>query len=245
MHPQYIILKQYILKLIDNGQWPTGHRLPSDNQLAVQFGISRITANRATRELTDAGILVRTAGVGTFVAEYIPQAPLFEVKNIADEIQSRGHHHSAKLHSLDREPASEDVAKEMEVAIDSIVFRSLLVHCENDIPIQVEDRYINPALVPLYIKQDFSTMTPNEYLIKVTPLTEVEHVVEAVLPDDRIQQLLSITADQPCLVIRRRTWSNHTIACFARLTYPGNRYHLGGRFAPDCTPTSYGRTHDR
>jgi len=245
LHPQYIKLKQHILELIGNGEWPTGQRLPSDNQLAAQFGISRMTANRATRELTDAGILVRTAGVGTFVAEYIPQAPLFEVKNIADEIQSRGHHYSADLRSLEREAASEDVAKEMEIAIGSTIFRSLLVHCENGIPVQVEDRYINPALAPLYIKQDFSNMTPSEYLMKVTPLTEVEHIVEAVLPDERIQRQLSITADQPCLVIRRRTWSNHTIACFARLTYPGNRYHLGGRFAPDRTPTSQGRTNGR
>ncbi len=245
MHPQYIKLKQYILEHIGNGQWPTGHRLPSDNALATQFGISRMTANRATRELTDAGILIRTAGVGTFVAEYIPQAPLFEVKNIADEIQSRGHHYSANLRSLKREAASEEVAKEMEIAIGTTIFRSLLVHCENNIPVQVEDRYINPALAPLYIKQDFSTMTPSEYLMKVIPLTEVEHIVEAVLPDDRIQRLLSISSVQPCLVIHRRTWSNHTIACFARLTYPGNRYRLGGRFAPDFMSTSRGLTDGR
>ena len=237
MRPRYRVIKEHICELIDNGEWTAGHRTPSDNQIAEQFGVSRMTANRALKELTDAGLLKRVAGVGTFVAEQIPQAPLFEIKNIADEIHSRGHQYSGHPQLLVRIPAARDIAMELEIAVDTPVFHSLVVHCENDVPVQLEDRYVNPALAPHYIEQDFSRITPNAYLIEVAPLTEAEHIIEAILPDKKTQQLLSIEPDQPCLLLHRRTWSGRTIASTARLTHPSNRYRLGGHFVPDRKPT--------
>ncbi len=241
MRPQYQKIKQYISEHIDNGEWTTGYRISSDNELAAQFGVSRMTANRAMWELTDAGILKRITGVGTFVAEHVPQAPLFEIKNIAEEIEGRGHHYSAVVHSLIEEPASQEVALELQIPIETHIYHSLLVHCENEIPVQLEDRYVNPALVLDYINQDFCRITPNVFLTETAPLTEVEQIIEAILPDALTQQLLSIGADQPCLLIHRRTWSGPLVSS-ARLIHPGNRYRMGGRFVPDRKPVSRGKT---
>lgn len=192
-----------------------------------------MTANRALKELTDDGLLKRVAGVGTFVTEQIPQAPLFEIKNIADEIRSRGSHYSSQTQHLVKLPATIDIALELEIAVDTIVFNSLVVHCENNVPVQLEDRYVNAALAPHYIEQDFSLVTTSEYLSKIVPCTAAEHIIEATLPDERTQQFLSIEPDQPCLLLRRRTWSGDDIACLAHLTHPSNRYRLGGQFVPD------------
>jgi GntR family transcriptional regulator, histidine utilization repressor len=239
--PQYQKIKQYVCEFVESGQWLAGHRIPSDNMFAEQFSVSRMTANRALRELTDEGILTRIVGVGTFVAESIPQTPLFEIKNIADEIRSRGHRYSAQLQWLERKIATKEAAVELEVATDSTIFHSLVVHCENETPVQLEERYVNPSLAPHYMEQDFSQITPNEYLVKVAPLTEAEHVIEAVLPDATTQRLLSIEATQPCLLIHRRTWSGNALASSARLIHPSSRYRMGGRFVPDRKPMSLGK----
>lgn len=233
MRPRYLEIKEHIRSLVNDGQWTAGHRTPSDNQLAEQFAVSRMTANRALKELTDDGLLKRVAGVGTFVTEQIPQAPLLEIKNIADEIRSRGRHYSSQLQHLVQLPATTDIALELEVSVDTMVFNSLVVHCENSVPVQLEDRYVSPALAPHYIEQDFSLVTTSEYLSDVAPCTAAEHIIEAILPDERTQQLLSIEPDQPCLLLRRRTWSRNDVACVARLTHPSNRYRLGGQFVPD------------
>lgn len=232
LQPQYQKIKQYIAGHVDRGEWQTGYRVPSDNELAAQFSVSRMTANRAMRELTDAGVLARIAGVGTFVAEYIPQAPLFEIQNIAVEIQGRGHQYSAAVHSLKELLAPRDIALELEVPLQSKVFRSIVVHLENGLQVQLEDRWVNAALVPDYIKQDFSRITPNAYLMDLAPLTEVEHVIEAIMPDASTRKLLKIDAGQPCLLVHRRTWSGPIVSS-ARLIHPGNRYRMGGRFVPE------------
>lgn len=235
MQPQYQKIKQHITDHVDRGEWGTGYRVPSDNELAAQFSVSRMTANRAMRELTDAGILARIAGVGTFVAEHIPQTPLFEIQNIAVEIENRGHQYKAVVHLLEQMPASRNIALELEVPPQTLVFHSMVVHLENGVQVQLEDRWVNAALVPGYIKQDFNCITPSAYLMEQAPLTEVEHVIEAVLPDAGTRKHLNIDAEQPCLLVHRRTWSGPIVSS-ARLTHPGNRYRMGGRFVPERKP---------
>ena len=98
------------------------------------------------------------------------------------------------------------------------------------IPIQVEDRYVNPAVVPDYGKTDFTQTTPAEYLLKVAPLQEVEHTVQARMPTSRIKKLLHLKENEPCLVLLRRTWSKGKIASIATLYHPGDRYELSDHF---------------
>jgi len=232
MLPQYQKLKNHICREIDSGHWSEGHKISSENQLAEQFQVSRMTANRAVKELSQAGILTRVAGVGTFVAEKVPQASLFEIKNIAREIRDRGHAYSAGVVLLDTEPATEITALELEIPVATPVYHSLVIHRENGLPVQLEDRHVNPAMAPAYLKQNFTRITPNEYLLAVAPLDEAEHIIEAITPDPATRALLGLKQSEPCLLIRRRTWSGNTVAASARLIHPGSRYRLGGRFRP-------------
>jgi GntR family transcriptional regulator len=54
---------------IDEGEWPDGHRLPSLDELAAQFGVARVTARQAVTELERDGLIWRAQGKGTFVTE--------------------------------------------------------------------------------------------------------------------------------------------------------------------------------
>jgi GntR family histidine utilization transcriptional repressor len=69
-------------------------------------------------------------------------------------------------------------------------------------------------------------------LIKVAPLQEAEHVLRAVMPDQRTRKLLDMKRDEPCLLMNRRTWTFGAIASVAKLYYPGSRYEMSGRFRP-------------
>jgi len=237
MKPRYQQLKQYVSEQIDSGALAEGERVASDNELATHFGVSRMTANRALRELTSEGVLVRVSGVGTFVAAQVPQVPLIEIKNIADEIRSRGHEYSVELLSLEAVAATEEVAARLGLATGEAVFHSLLVHRENNIPVQLEERWVNPAAAPGYLAQDFSTRTPYEYLMAMAPLSEAEHIIEAVLPNETISRQLDMDNKQACLLVHRRTWCDERCVSAADLYHPGKRYRMGGRFSPNRNPT--------
>lgn len=227
--PLYAGVKQMILGRIHSGEWPPKHRVPSENELVVELGVSKMTANRALRELASEGELVRIQGVGSFVAERKGYSALFEVRNIADEIAERGNTHEATVIVLARETASPEVADALELEIGGSVFHSLIVHSENGVRVQIEDRFVNPSAAPNYLEQDFSSLTPNAYLTAAAPLSGSEHVVEATMPRSWECKLLMILKTEPCLAIRRRTWSGKKVVSTVRLVYPGHRYRLEAR----------------
>ncbi|HET9331929.1 MAG TPA: GntR family transcriptional regulator, partial [Steroidobacteraceae bacterium] len=63
---RYQQVKHFILDRIAGGSLRAGERVPSENELTRTLTVSRMTANRALRELAEDGVLVRVAGVGTF-----------------------------------------------------------------------------------------------------------------------------------------------------------------------------------
>lgn len=224
---KYKIIKQFICENIESGEWPQNAKVPSENELTQQFDVSRMTARRALQELTEQGILVRSQGAGTFVATFKSQSSLLEIRNISEEVAERGHRYHSQQLVLKSLAVTEEVAILLNLKTNEHVFYSLVLHFENDEPIQLEQRYVNASLVPEYLSQNFTEITPHEYLSSVAPLTEATHEVEAVLAEQHICQLLSIEETAPCLQVRRRTWSKQGIVSLAILTSPGDKYRLG------------------
>ncbi|AIX50678.1 MULTISPECIES: histidine utilization repressor [Pantoea] len=228
--PIYQRVKQAIISQIRAGEWKARQRVPSESELVSELGVSRMTINRALRELTAEGYLLRMQGVGTFVAEMKGYTAMLEVHNIADEIAQRGHQHRCQILTLTQGRADPEQAALLGMRTGQPLFHSLMVHYENDLPVQLEDRLVNPQMAPDYLKQDYHSVTPYTYLMRVAPLTAGEHIVEAVLPDLRQRRHLALEEHEPCLLIRRQTWSDSKIVTYARLLYPGSRYKLLGRF---------------
>jgi GntR family histidine utilization transcriptional repressor len=230
--PGYLGIKTFVKRQVAAGRWVPGNLIPSENELTRRFKVSRMTVNRALRELSSEGFLYRVQGLGTYVAELTPVSSLLKIRDIHEEIVERGHRHRALVKFAVEEPVSSDIAALLEMRRQGTVYRTVLVHFENDVPVQLEDRYVNPALAPNLLKIDFNRETPSHYLFRVAPLTEAEQVVESRLPDAFARRLLKIRAQEPCLVVRRRTWVRGGIASYAVLTHPGSRYRLMGRFKP-------------
>jgi GntR family histidine utilization transcriptional repressor len=230
--PRYQQLKERIIAEISSGKLRPRDRVPSENELVGSAGVSRMTANRALRELNDEGYVERIAGVGTFVADLKAASHVLEVRNIADEIAYRGHKHSAVVLANAVERAGADIARALQVEEGEEVVHLSVVHRENGAPIQHEDRYVLRAFAPDCLAQDFERITPSAYLSAISPLQEAEQVVQAVMPGASVRKNLQMDAGEPCLLVRRLTWADGRPVSFARLHHPGGRFQLAGRYAP-------------
>jgi GntR family histidine utilization transcriptional repressor len=230
--PRYQQLKELIIAQISSGELQPSDRVPSEHELVDASGFSRMTANRALRELNDEGYVDRVAGVGTFVSDLKADSHLLEVRNIADEVEHRGHEHHAQVLKLETVVANEEVAHLLQISTGVPVSHVFVVHFENDVPIQIEDRYIRQDFAPDILGEDFTSTTPSAYLSGISPLQEAEHVVRAEMPDASTRDYLRMDEIEPCLVVSRRTWANGQPVTFARLHHPGSRFELSGHFAP-------------
>lgn len=229
--PLYQQVKVRILDQIRRRTWRPGQKIPSENQLVQELSVSRMTVNRALRELAQEGYLQRVAGVGSFVAEPPRHASLIEIRDIAEEIRAAGSVHSAELFWSQAEPAGATVAQRLGIPAGSEAFHVTLVHRRDDLPIQLEDRWVNLAVVPDFQEVDFVAITPSRHLLRSVRPDEMEHVVQAVLPDAATSELLAIPATEPCLRLLRRTWNAGRVVTWAVLTYPSSRYDLSARYA--------------
>ena len=227
----YETVKTSIQQRIADGGWQPGVRLPSERELVQEFGCARMTVHRALRELEAEGLIERRQGSGSYVAELHPISNLLQVRDIHDEIAERGHQHSTQVCSVGKEKASAEIAAAMRLRKGAAVFRCRLVHLENGIPIQYEDRHINPSLAPDLLQRDLSRVTPSAVLFEHAPLTEAEQVVEAVLATPEQAALLDVQAGSALLMVSRRTVSQGEVASVARLYHPGARYRLVGSFS--------------
>ena len=230
--PAYEQVKSHIRQRIGNGEWRPGDPVPSEAAFMKQFGISRMTVNRALRELSVEGLVDRVQGSGTRVAQLHRISSRLVIRDIKEEVTERGHVHTARVLVLAREKANAALAASFRLKTGATIFHSLLVHMENGLPIQYEDRYVNPAAAPDYLDNDFASMSPTGHLLKHAPLTEASFSIEACLPTADEARELAMKVTEPCLVMMRRTVSGPNVASVARLLYPGSRYSLAGEFQP-------------
>jgi GntR family transcriptional regulator, histidine utilization repressor len=235
--PLYTSVKRYVLERVESGEWADGALLPSEHELVATLGVSRMTVHRALRELSEKGLVSRIQGVGTFVSTPPPQSPLLEIRDIADDIVSRGHSHTARLVKLEAERATAELAAALGLRPAAKVFHSVVVHFEDELPVQLEERYVAPSFAPKYIDQDFTKITTTQYLKGIAPATEVENMVFAVRADARACKLLRIDPEEVCLRMMRRTWVGATPTTKNVFTYPGSRYSLGSRYKVSEPPT--------
>jgi GntR family histidine utilization transcriptional repressor len=228
----YLRVKQWLKAQLAGGRWPPGALMPSEAELVAQFGVSRMTVNRALRELQGEGLVERVQGVGTFAAQLARVSSTLTIRDLHEEIEARGHRHHAEVHVTREERAPAALAQQLGLAPGAPVFHTLIVHHDNGVPLQCEDRYVNPARAPGYLGVDFTRTTPTHYLLEVAPLWEAQYTIEASAPTEQEARLLDIGRGEPCLVVVRRTVSRGVPITIARLVHPGSRYQLEGRFSP-------------
>ena len=226
--PIFQRIKDYLRGEIASGRWKEGDMVPSEQALVRQFGVSRMTVNRAVRELTAEQVLTRRQGAGTYVAPRKYQATLVEIRNIADEIRSRGHAHRSSPRVLEQVKASDMLAARFEVAPGTPLFHSVIVHLQDEVPLQVEDRWVNPACAPHYLEQDFRAITPNEHLMKAAPLAGATYSIEALAAPRDVAAMLGIDVHAPCLVLSRTTRSGEHVASVVTMWHPGQLWQFNG-----------------
>lgn len=228
MIPMYQQIKEFIIGGIREGRWKSDEKLPSETDLTKILGASRMTINRAMRELSSEGYVKRVPTVGTFVTKSKPSVPLFVLHDISKDIRDSHGEYSCQIIELGC-ISDPELSEEYGTLPDDQLFHSVIVHKGNGTPIQIEERWINPVVVPDYLKIDFSKTTTFNYLRKF-PITEVEHKITASKPSSGERRLLEINDDEPCLTLTRKSWNQRIVVAKSLLISPGSRYSLTDRF---------------
>src|SRR3569832_2060901 len=121
--PAYEQVKEWIRGHIASGRWRPGDPVPSEAALMQRFGMSRMTVNRALRELSAEGLVNRVQGSGTTVAQLHRISSRLTIRDIHEEVVERGHVHTTRVLSIEKSRAGAELARSFGLKAGAKVFR--------------------------------------------------------------------------------------------------------------------------
>ncbi len=217
---------------IVSGEWPPGHRIPFEVDLAADYNCSRMTANKVLTQLAKSGLIERRKKSGSFVAQPRAQSAVLAIAEIEAEVQSLRLAYSHAVHAREKRRANAEDKQRLELSQAASVLDITCIHHAGPAPFCLEERLISLATVPEAEAETFAKISPGTWLLKQVPWSAAENRISAVSADASVAGLLDIEKGTACLVIERRTWSPAGPVTSVRLTYPGDRHALVARFAP-------------
>jgi GntR family transcriptional regulator len=136
-----------LLDSLRKGEFKAHDRLPTEDELAARYGVSKITVRQALKALTDSGWLSRQQGRGTFVLPRVFEQGPRELTSFTEELRRKGMHaRSVLLRSGLEEPETE-VARKLEIR-GGEVYRIERVRLADDVPMGVQRTFVPATLAP-------------------------------------------------------------------------------------------------
>lgn len=218
---------------IRSGDWPPGHRLPTEHALLADYGCARMTVSKAMGALAAAGLIERRNKAGSFVAHPQVHAAVLEIPDLRAVIEARGETYAYQ--GLRRATRRLDPADPDEAALgapgEALALEGL--HVAHGAPFALERRVIALAAVPGAASVDFGEEAPGSWLLRQVPWTEAEHRIAAVNPSPADARRLGIGRSAACLQVKRWTWRGGQGITFVVQLFPGAAYDLVARFGAD------------
>jgi DNA-binding GntR family transcriptional regulator len=152
--PVYVQIRESIRAEIMGGMLKRGEQLPSENELAVKFKVSRMTIRESIEDLVDEGLLYRRHGVGTFVAYPHLQRDHTRLTSFFDKAENEGVQIQAKLLKLEVIPAKPRVAEALDIPTGSHVIRVKTLRYANGVPITVHDAHMPHKIFPNLVNEN-------------------------------------------------------------------------------------------
>lgn len=206
--PLYVQLEALLWEQIRTGEWKPNDRLPSEEELAREHGVSKITVRQALRDLAAAGWLRREQGRGTFVAEpRLEQGPR-DLTSFSEEMRRRGMRPSSRVLEKEVVAAGSSVAEKLQLAESTPVFRLSRLRLADDTPMGLQTAYLPACLVPDIIEEDLAAGSLYEILERKYGLTprRAREIHQARLLDREEARYLSAPEGAPALAAERLSY---------------------------------------
>lgn len=164
--PIYIRLQKDLLRLVQDGEVKRGGRFPSERELSLRFGASRMTTRKAVDHLVQSGILERRGTSGTYVPDRLFDRPLSSnaLYSVSEAIAKSGHTPGSKLLFFERKDADDHIASKLGIAPGDPVISMERQRTVDGIAVCVEFSHIPAKLVPGFAASD---VTENQSIYKV------------------------------------------------------------------------------
>lgn len=211
--PLYVQIESLIRNKILNGQLELGEKLPTEDELIKQFGVSHITIRKSLSNLEREGLVIRNRPKGTFVAENVPLRKKFVITNKVYDIIEDANRYEIKNVELKTIRIKETrIAKTLREFFSfknedeiCIVRR---VRLFKGVPMYYIENFLCPGIAEsLSVKELYK-----KHLLKILKekdgitIDRGEMYIEAVLADPDVAKILEMQIFEPLILRQLYYW---------------------------------------
>jgi GntR family transcriptional regulator len=218
--------REQVIDLIE--RTGVGGALPSERQLSLDLGVSRLTLRAALDELVREGFLVRRRGSGTFVRE--PKiAQELTMTSFSEEMRRRGMTPGSRTLSLETTTAGAYLGRCLHVSPSERVVVAKRLRLADGESMAIETLHVPESLVPGLEPKDLDQGSFYELLAERFGITIVGgmQTIEPTVTNEEESEALDVPLHSPAFLFERTTRSeSDNIVEFVRSIYRGDRYRL-------------------
>ena len=227
----YIQIMRLLVDEIGRGTWNIGDRIPSEDELAVRFGVSKITIRQALSNLAADGYLMKVQGRGTFVAGNKPVVGLTMKTGFTDGLFGRGVQETREV--LERGEVEPPADVRRLLGIDGPIYRIATRRLAEGVPVSSDESFIPAGLLPGIEEQDlggfalFATIQERG----TRKVFKMRQTVEITTLTDREAETLGTVAGKPALAVHRLLiGAEDQSLAYSRIVEVGERFKLETEF---------------
>lgn len=199
--PFYKQLKNKIMDDIESGKLTHGDKLPSERELADQYGISRMTARHTLSILEREGVVERRVGAGTFITNNKIEMDFITFNSFTKTMLGKGLTPSTQILSINKNPAKAVLASKLKILEGEELFVIKRLRLVNKMPISIEESFIPYK----YCEGIESLMTEQHSLYQILEdhfgivLVKAKEYMNVTFTDENESKLLRVRAESPCI----------------------------------------------
>ncbi|MEH7274986.1 GntR family transcriptional regulator [Neobacillus vireti] len=231
--PFYHQIKKSLLYQIETGELKENQKLPSEMELANEFGVSRPTVRKALDELVYAGYLIKKKGKGTFVTYRKLKENLSVFTPFVEKANAIGKSPDIKTLSRKMITANEELAELLQVSIGEELVEMILLRMIDGEPVNLKTSYYSNSIFADFF-ESFIDDTPyfeklESYLINKYRLFPLKYArsFEVVMSREPESKFLKVNKDFPLILWEDIMFLNNgKPAELSRTLYRSDKYHF-------------------
>lgn len=227
--PLYRQIVVILSNRIATGLLRPGETVPGEAAICEEFGVSRITAQRALNELSADGLVVRERGRGTRVVEK-PRPPVVKasLEGLFENVGHIGRTTSVEVLDFRYLPATPEIAERLGLASGAPVQRAVRVRRLGDVPMSYLATVV-PEDIGRKVEGKDMSRTPLLLLLEEAgvPVASAKQKISATVADAEVAIALSIHPGAPLIEVERLVYDTEGRAVeLIRVLYRPELYHF-------------------
>ncbi|MBQ9156509.1 MAG: GntR family transcriptional regulator [Eubacterium sp.] len=227
--PLYQQFRDIVEEKISSGEWKPDDKIPSENQLSAQYGLSRMTVRSVLLDLVKEDKLYRVQGKGTYVTQQKIEAQSLYYVGVREQLEQMGYEVSTKTIECREVACDHNVAKHLNLEEGTPVFMIKRVRSIKDGPVSIHVSYIpqrySQGLTPeLLEKEQLCVIMNQNYGLQRKRVSET---LESVAADKEEASLLNVDKGHPLLLLKDELFSEEDRPYeYTKVIFRGDKFKI-------------------